>query len=206
MQARTERTARSKQLGDAGPALHEGRLGAGMQTPAIQHDEAIRGSRGFRGHCRSRGEDLRGLRQGLASRNRGHPCATGSFRTSKRCIGRSPNTGQSDERMSSPGAVYTEVRVGGIDSTRPVMAKGNPLVGRKCSLTLAETRAALTRRMHHHDNITIDIGPNAQRKGLMQPGLTGSLLRKCQASPPRSSRCISGVSLQIAQCWPRRDW
>jgi hypothetical protein len=32
---------------------------------------------------------------------------------------RSPGTGQSDERMSSPGAVYTQVRVSTIDATRP---------------------------------------------------------------------------------------
>jgi hypothetical protein len=59
------------------------------------------------------------------------------------------------------------------------MTEGNPLAGRKCSLTFVETRAALTRRMHHQDNITIGIGPKAQGKSLMQPGLTGSLLRKC---------------------------
>jgi len=33
--------------------------------------------------------------------------------------------------------------------------------------------------MHHQDNITIGIGPNAQGKSLMQPELTGSLLRSC---------------------------
>jgi hypothetical protein len=39
--------------------LHERIFGAGMQTPAVQDDEAIGGSGGFRRHCGSRVDDLR---------------------------------------------------------------------------------------------------------------------------------------------------
>jgi len=72
--------------------------------------------------------------------------------------------------MRSPGAVYTLVRAGNIDSTRPSkeMQSGN-----------VQRRIPLTKQQATKDNTTTSSRPKAQGKSIMHPGLTGSLLRKC---------------------------
>ena len=65
---------------------------------------------------------------------------------SKRYVGRSPDTRQSDKRMRSSGAVYTQIRVGGIDPTRPVTEMQPDT---RCNPRSTDTQHA-TPGQHHH--------------------------------------------------------
>lgn len=73
--------------------------------------------------------------------------------------------------MRSSGAVYTMVRVSTSDSTRPITEKQSD---NRCSIQSSDT--------HHGTNMMTSSGPKAQGKGIMRPGLTGSLLRNVRQS------------------------
>ena len=71
--------------------------------------------------------------------------------------------------MRSLGAVYTEVRVRGIDSTRPITEKQSDI---RCSTQSTDTHGATKK-----ENAMTSSGPKAQGKSIMHSVLTGSLLR-----------------------------
>jgi len=90
------------------------------------------------------------------------------------CFGWSPNTDDTVERMRSPGAVYTLVRISSTDATRPSkeMQSGN-----------VQHRAALTRSTYAAPEIPITgSSPSAQGKSIMRLGWRGSLLRNVRTA------------------------
>src|SRR6185437_14478213 len=96
------------------------------------------------------------------------------------CFGRSPNTDDTDERMRSPGAVYTLVRAGGDGSTRPFteMQSGN-----------VQHRAALTRTTQqtgqHDDQRT----PESSRQEHQSGGIDGKSLTEMLGPGGRNPVC-----------------